>query len=67
VSTHLANPRPGSVQTPAGTPCPSATSEDYPLFATCTVCDEVVKCADSTAQWTHVHPPTRTIKRKRPV
>ena len=64
---HLVYPRPGSVQTKAGTPCPAAEATDYPLYAVCNVCDEVVICADSTATWTHRDPPTRTIKRQRPV
>jgi hypothetical protein len=47
-----AKPVPGTVLDYLGRPCPQASTASYPLFASCS-CGNILRCADSTADWSH--------------
>lgn len=51
----VATPAPATVYDRRGTPRLAAHRGDYPLTGTCGHCGEPIRCADGTADWTHIH------------
>lgn len=51
---HAITPRLKSIHTATGIPVSGLNPTDYPLYALCLECDEVITCRNFLADWVHL-------------